>query len=118
MLWLKRILVWGAALLVLLGGYWIAAENTTPVNLTLFGLALPALPLGLICCLALLAGVVLGCVVSLLPMLRLSANLRAQRRALARCDSELIQLRAAASAAPSPSSSPPSAAAPAGIAGK
>jgi uncharacterized integral membrane protein len=98
MLWLKRMVVWSVALLVLLGGYWIAAENTTPVTLTLFGLALPALTLGLVCCLALLLGVLLGCMVSLLPLLRLSARLRSQRRALAQRDTELTQLRASPSA--------------------
>lgn len=93
MVWLKRLLVLIAALVVLLSGYWIAAENTAEVSLVLFGFTLPAMAQGLVFCLALFVGVLLGCLVSLVPVLRLTLAVRGHKKSLRRRDAEIDVLR-------------------------
>jgi uncharacterized integral membrane protein len=93
--WLKRIF-WVLLLFTAMAvGYWFNTENTQAVNLTLFGLALPASSLGVMICLTLLLGGVLGFVASLMPILRLTNENLSLKRKLKRRDAELTKLRTA-----------------------
>ena len=93
-LWLRRILYIVFALVLLVLGYWIGAENTQLVNVSLVGFSMPALSLGTVLCIALLVGVVSGCLISLVPIFRLSNSSMSLRRKLKRRDIELARLRA------------------------
>ncbi|BFM16516.1 hypothetical protein R50073_26990 [Maricurvus nonylphenolicus] len=94
--WLKRVF-WVVLILATMAvGYWFNTENTQDVNLTLFGFVLPASSLGVIVCLTLLLGGVLGFFASLTPILRLTNENLSLKRKLKRRDAELTKLRTAA----------------------
>lgn len=96
LVWLKRAF-WVVLIFTTMAvGYWFNTENTQDVSLTLFGFALPASSLGVMVCLTLLLGSVLGFVVSLLPILRLTNENLSLKRKLKRRDAELTKLRTAA----------------------
>lgn len=93
---MKSILRWlKIALLVLafLLGLWFALENAQAVPVTLMGLNLPSLSLGVWLLIFTALGTLLGIVVSLFSVLRLRRQLRAKERQLTRCEKELKQLR-------------------------
>lgn len=93
---MKSIMRWlKIALLVLafLLGLWFALENAQVVPVTLMGLNLPSLSLGVWLLVFTALGTLLGIVVSLFSMLRLRRQLRAKERQLTRCEKELKQLR-------------------------
>ncbi|WP_051174265.1 lipopolysaccharide assembly protein LapA domain-containing protein [Marinimicrobium sp. LS-A18] len=93
---MKPLLRWiKVALLVLafLLGVWFALENAQAVPVTLMGLGLPSLSLGVWLLIFTALGTLLGMAVSLPPVLRLRRQLRARERQLARCEKELKQLR-------------------------
>lgn len=87
--WFK-VALWVLAFLL---GVWFALENAQAVPVTLMGLGLPSLSLGVWLLIFTALGTVLGMVVSLPPVLRLRRQLRAKERQLARCEKELKQLR-------------------------
>ncbi len=93
---MKSVLRWlKIALLVLafLLGLWFALENAQVVPVTLMGLSLPSLSLGVWLLVFTALGTLLGIVVSLFSVLRLRRQLRAKERQLTRCEKELKQLR-------------------------
>ncbi|MAN53365.1 MULTISPECIES: lipopolysaccharide assembly protein LapA domain-containing protein [Marinimicrobium] len=93
---MKPLLRWiKVALLVLafLLGVWFALENAQAVPVTLMGLGLPSLSLGVWLLIFTALGTLLGMAVSLPTVLRLRRQLRARERQLARCEKELKQLR-------------------------
>lgn len=60
---LKKIRGWLSVLFIFISmllGFWVYAENTNPVELTLFGLALQAQPLGLLIIITFASGILLG----------------------------------------------------------
>lgn len=93
---MKAILRWikiAALVLAFVLGAWFALENGTVVPVSLFGLSLPGLSLGIWLLLFTGLGVLLGYAFSMLSMLPLKRRLRARERQLARCEKELTQLR-------------------------
>ncbi len=93
---MKSVLRWlkiGLLVLAFLLGLWFALENAQAVPVTLMGLSLPSLSLGVWLLVFTALGTLLGMVVSLLPVLRLRRQLRAKERQLTRCEKELKQLR-------------------------
>lgn len=74
-------------------GLWFALENAQTLPVSLFGLSLPSLPLGVWLLLFAAVGLFLGLFVGLWPAARLRRQLRARERQLARYEKELRQLR-------------------------
>lgn len=93
---MKSVLFWGRLVMLLIAfllGAWFALENNSAVAVSLFGLSLPALSLGVWLLLFTGLGVLLGFVFGVWPILALKRRLRARERQLARCEKELTQLR-------------------------
>lgn len=93
---MKTLKRWAKILLIILAfilGIWFALENAQAVPVSLLGLSLPSLSLGVWLLLFTGLGVLLGMAVSLLPVMGLRRKLRAKERQLARCEKELKQLR-------------------------
>ncbi len=93
---MKTLTRWVKIALIVLAfvlGIWFALENAQAVPVSLMGLGLPALSLGVWLLLFTGLGVILGMLVSLLPVMGLRRRLRAKERQLARCEKEIKQLR-------------------------
>lgn len=93
---MKSFLHWAKIILLLFAfliGIWFALENAQVVPVTLLGFNLPSLSLGVWLLLFTVLGMLLGMIVSLLPVFRLRRQLRAKDRQLVRCEKELKQLR-------------------------
>ncbi len=94
MLWIKRILVIGAALLVAALTLAFILENQSQVRLQFMTLQSPELPVAFFVALAFIAGGLAGVLFSLYLRARLKLSLVRQRSELARCRKELDSLRA------------------------
>ncbi len=93
---MKSVLRWlkiGLLVLAFLLGIWFALENAQVVPVTLMGLSLPSLPLGVWLLVFTALGLLVGMAVSLPPAMRLRRQLRAKERQITRCEKELKQLR-------------------------
>lgn len=100
MLWIKRILVIGAALLVAALTLAFILENQSQVRLQFMTLQSPELPVAFFVALAFIAGGLAGVLFSLYLRARLKLSLARQRSELARCRKELDSLRAQLEAKP------------------
>ena len=100
MLWIKRILVIGAALLVAALTLAFILENQSQVRLQFMTLQSPELPVAFFVALAFIAGGLAGVLFSLYLRARLKLSLARQRGELARCRKELDSLRAQLEAKP------------------
>lgn len=87
--WLRLALILVAFML----GAWFALENSAGVQVTLFGLGLPTLPLGVWLLLFAALGVLLGFGFSSLSLYRLRRRLKQAELERARCEQELSKLR-------------------------
>lgn len=94
MLWIKRLLVIGAALLVAAVTLAFILENQSPVRLQFMTVQTPELPVAFFVALAFVAGGLAGVLFSLYLRARLKLSLARQRSELARCRKELDGLRA------------------------
>lgn len=92
MTWLKRFLIIVWLLAVLIFGAWFLEENTTEVQLSLLGFALPSVSLGLLVSVTLLGGLLLGLLVSFIS---LEPRLLMCKRELKKAKKELVLLRSA-----------------------
>lgn len=95
MTWLKRVLMLLLAITLLLLGLWFGSENTQPVGLVVLGFSAPEVALGVLLIVTLLLGALLGFVMSVLPVLRLTNRNMSLERKLKRRDKELGLLRKA-----------------------
>ena len=100
MLWIKRILVIGAALLVAALTLAFILENQSLVRLQFMTVQTPELPVAFFVALAFVAGGLAGVLFSLYLRARLKLSLARQRSELARCRKELDSLRAQLEAKP------------------
>ena len=100
MLWIKRILVIGAALLVAALTLAFILENQSQVRLQFMTLQSPEPPVAFFVALAFIAGGLAGVLFSLYLRARLKLSLARQRSELARCRKELDSLRAQLEAKP------------------
>jgi len=89
----KRLLLLCLVVLLLVLGLWFSSENTAQVAVKLLGFPVPEVALGVLLLAVLLLGAVLGFVVSLLPLLRLTNRNLSLARKLKRRDLELERLR-------------------------
>lgn len=94
MLWIKRLLVIGAALLVAAVTLAFILENQSLVRLQFMTVQTPELPVAFFVALAFVAGGLAGVLFSLYLRARLKLSLARQRSELARCRKELDGLRA------------------------
>lgn len=94
MLWIKRLLVIGAALLVAAVTLAFILENQSLVHLQFMTVQTPELPVAFFVALAFVAGGLAGVLFSLYLRARLKLSLARQRSELARCRKELDGLRA------------------------
>jgi uncharacterized integral membrane protein len=74
-------------------GIWFALENSVVVPVTLVGLALPSMPLGVWLLVFGALGVLVGFILSSLSLFRLRRQLKSRDRHLALCEKELTRLR-------------------------
>lgn len=88
--WLQFALI----VLAFILGLWFALENSVVVPVTLMGLSLPSLPLGVWLLVFGALGLLLGFLLSALSQLRLHRQLKSRERHLALCEKELTKLRA------------------------
>ena len=88
--WLQFALI----ILAFILGLWFALENSVVVPVTLMGLSLPSLPLGVWLLVFGALGLLLGFLLSALSQLRLHRQLKSCERHLALCEKELTRLRA------------------------
>lgn len=88
--WLQFALI----VLAFILGLWFALENSAVVPVTLVGLSLPGLPLGVWLLVFGALGVLLGFLLSALSQLRLRRQLKSRERHLMLCEKELTKLRA------------------------
>ncbi|MGD8177302.1 LapA family protein [Marinimicrobium sp. ARAG 43.8] len=87
--WMKIIVL----ILAFVLGLWFALENAQAVPVTLLGIALPTLSLGVWLLVFAVCGALLGMAVALMPVMSLRRQLKTRDRQLARCEKELKQLR-------------------------
>lgn len=76
---------------MLIVGIWLAKDNAELVSVTLFAIELPQSSLGLVVCLSLLVGVLMGFLTNYLV---LKPGLMANKRALKKANKEVANLRA------------------------
>lgn len=91
--WIKKIMMLVILIIGLVLGVWFSTENTLPVQVMLLGFPMPTLSLGLLVCGVLLAGAVVGYLLSLLSAVRLRNDNLSLKRQLSRRDKELERLR-------------------------
>jgi|GEM_PF-305346 len=89
----KRFVLLLLVVLLLALGLWFSSENTGRVVVLLLGFPAPEVALGVLLLSVLLLGAVLGFVMSLLPLLRLTNRNLSLARKLKRRDLELERLR-------------------------
>lgn len=96
-MWKLKLLL-GAVILIAISavGMVINADNTNVVSPTLFGISLPSASLGVWLFATLLAGGILGFIVSLLSTLKSHGQKALLSRKLKQCENELAQLRTSA----------------------
>ncbi len=87
--WLRLVLILVAFVL----GAWFALENGAGVQVTLFGLGLPTLPLGVWLLLFAALGVLLGFAFSSLSLFRLRHRLKQAEQERSRCEQDLAKSR-------------------------
>lgn len=92
---LKRLLLLCLVVLLLMLGLWFSSENTERVAVLLLGFPMPEVALGVLLLVVLLFGAVMGFVMSMLPLLRLTNRNLSLSRKLKRRDLELERLRKA-----------------------
>lgn len=93
MLWIKRVLVIAAALLVAAATLVFILENQNQARLQFMTLQSPELPVAFFVALAFIAGGLAGVLLSLYLRARLKFALARNRSELTRCRKELDQLR-------------------------
>lgn len=87
--WLRLALI----LLAFILGAWFALENSLGVQVTLLGLGLPTLPLGVWLLLFAALGVLLGFGFSSLSLFKFRHRLKQAEQERSRCEQELSKLR-------------------------
>lgn len=87
--WLRLALILVAFML----GAWFALENSAAAKVTLFGLGLPTLPLGVWLLLFAALGVLMGFGFSSLSLYKLRRRLKQAEQERARCEQDLSKLR-------------------------
>jgi len=95
MAWFKRLALLLLVVALLLLGLWFSAENTARVAVVLLGFPMPDVAQGVLLLVVLLLGAVLGFVMSVLPLLRLTNRNMSLARKLKRRDLELERMRKA-----------------------
>ncbi len=91
--WVKRLLLMALLLVAVVVGLVIALENTSPVSLMLLGYPLPELSLGVWVSLFLLAGALIGLLISFLPLLFVRYSNSNKDKKILRLQKELNALR-------------------------
>lgn len=66
--WVKRLLLLILLVVAVFVGLVLTSENSSLVSLSVFGILLPELSIGLWVCMALLAGAVIGLLISFFPL--------------------------------------------------
>ncbi len=92
---IKKVLLLVLLLVGLILGVWFSTENAQVVNVLLLGFPMPPVSLGVLVCGVLLAGAIVGYLLSLLGGLKLKGDVLALKRQLNRRDKELERLRKA-----------------------
>lgn len=93
--WIKKIVVLLILVCGLVLGVWFSTENTQPLSIVLLGFPMPAVSSGVLICGVLLAGAIVGYLVSLVAGLKTRNDNLSLKRKLNRLDKELERLRKA-----------------------